>query len=87
METGIADFFAAQGPELGIVFEYIECRSRTCEIAGYFVAGREGTGGYFYKVTEQPWWQGGTATSSNGFDINGTEYFVTIYYDGQRYSQ
>lgn len=87
MEAGINDYLATLGAERGMVFEYVECQTKTCEVAGYVVDEKYGSGGVPDELLEQPWWQGGMARSSRHFDIGGVRYFVTIIYHGERYAQ
>jgi len=81
METGINDFIAKLDPPLGLVVEYVECRARTCEIAGYRTGGDSDDGRALNHLVQQPWWQGGNAISSSGYYIDGIEYFVNIYFE------
>ena len=87
METGINDYLAAAGPGDGMVFEYVECRTRTCEVAGYIVDEQAARGFDTDDLVEQSWWQGGRATSSIGPKIDGTKHFVIIFFHGKRYAQ
>lgn len=87
METGINDYLATAGAKYGMVFEYVECRTRTCEVAGYIVDEQASSRFDFHDLVKQSWWQGGRATSSIGPTINGTKHFVIIFFHGKRYSQ
>lgn len=87
METGINDYVASSGATLGLVVEYVECRSRTCEIAGFQPDRNKGNVGSLYTLPRQPWWQGGSANSAKLLTQPGDagkEYFVIIYHDGPR---
>lgn len=67
METGINDHIATFGAGEGVVIEYVECRSRYCEVGGYAIEG--------YKVdfsmvwgdmVRSEWWQ-----ASGGYEGRG----------------
>lgn len=65
MEMGINDFVAAHGPESGEVFEFVQCRSSNCVLAGYTLHGQEPQGASVIgELGKQPWWQGGQEASS-----------------------
>lgn len=65
METGINDHFATYGAGEGIVIEYVECRSRYCEIGGFAIEGHEAQLGLGNAV-QSDWWQ-----ASRGFRTKG----------------
>lgn len=82
METGINDYIANSSPRLGVVVEYVECRSRTCEIAGYRIDGESDRTASLRMMVQEPWWQGGRKSYLGGHWVDGVDYFVTIFYEG-----
>ncbi len=87
METGINDHLATYGAGEGVVVEYVECRSRYCEVGGFAIEGYEADfsivwGGMF----RSDWWQGGSQLRSVGGGSDGLRRFLAIIhrYDRQR---
>ncbi len=79
MELGINQYIAERGGVYGAAFEYVECRSRYCTIAGVVHGGGQETVNEFMaEMTQSGWWQtyGGRSTVGSR---NDTEYrFVSI---------
>lgn len=80
MESGISDFIAIHGPESGEVFEFVQCRSSNCVLAGYTLLGREPSGASVIgQLSRQPWWQGGQkASSTHNSGEDRTSFVVLI---------
>lgn len=80
MEAGINNFVAVHGPGSGEVFEFVQCRSSNCVLAGYTIHGQEPHGASVIgELGRQPWWQGGQAASSTyGSGDNRTSFVVLI---------
>ena len=79
MEIGINDFIASHGPEYGEVFEFVQCRSSSCVLAGYTIPGYESQGASVIgTLRRQPWWQASGRASSTHRDGEGRISFVTI---------
>lgn len=79
MEAGINDHIANFGAGQGTVVEYVECRSRYCEIAGF---GKEGYEQGFSKtlsdIARSGWWQAAGTTHHIGEGVDGLNRFVII---------
>ncbi len=79
METGINDFIAIHGPASGEVFEFVQCRSSHCVLAGYTLAGQEPRGASVIgQLSDQPWWQGAREASSTYSSGNDRTSFVIL---------
>lgn len=80
MELGINQYIARRGSELESAFEFVECRSRYCTIAGVVYEGGQATvNEMLSEMTQSGWWQtyGGASTVGRTTD---TEYrFVSIF--------
>jgi hypothetical protein len=80
MELGINEHIAQHGNELGVAFEFVECKSRYCTIAGVAYEGSQSEVNKFVAdMTQGGWWQttGENHTAAFGTD---TEYrFVSIF--------
>ena len=80
MELGINQYIARRGGDFDAEFEFVECRSRYCTIAGVVYGGGQDTVNEFMaEMTQSGWWQinGGASTVGTR---NNTEYrFVSIY--------
>ena len=79
MEAGIHDFIANHGPKYGEVFEFVQCRSLSCVLAGYTIPGHEVQGASVIgTLSRQPWWQASRKASSTHSSAEGRTTFVTI---------
>jgi len=75
MEAGISDYLSRLGPDSGAVFEFVQCRSTACAIAGYVVeGGRDQTAMMVDRMRHEPWWDAGGTSKS----IGGEEQFVIL---------
>ena len=67
MESGINDYVAMHAADRGLVIEYVECRSRYCEVGGYAIEGYEADSSLLWgDMTREDWWQGGSTYQSQG---------------------
>lgn len=80
MEYGINDFIAVHGPSSNEVFDFIQCRSSSCVLAGYTDLGREPNGASIIgDLSRQSWWQGGgRASSTNSVDGSRRTFVIFI---------
>ncbi len=79
MEAGMSNYIAAHGPEAGTVFEYVQCRSNWCVLAGYILPGHaDQTSQLVSPMRNEIWWQGGNWISSHGGKIGENEAFVIM---------
>jgi len=79
MEAGINNFTAIHGAEFGAVFEFVQCRSNWCLVAGYFLPGYpDETSVIMSPMKNETWWQGGNYTSTHGGKLGDNESFVTL---------
>ncbi len=80
MELGINQYIAEKGGEFGATFEFVECKSRYCTIAGVVYGGGQPTvNDFMSEMTGRGWWQtyGGSNTVGSRTD---DEYrFVSIF--------
>jgi hypothetical protein len=86
MEIGINDFIAIHGPSSNEVFEFVQCRSSNCVLAGYKDPSQEPQGASIIgDLSRQPWWQGGGSASSTNTIKDGRRSFVIFIsrYDRQ----
>lgn len=79
MEIGISDFVAIHGPESGEVFEFFQCRSSSCVLAGYKRPGQvTHDASVVGELSRQPWWQGSQKSSATYLDRDGRMSFVVL---------
>jgi hypothetical protein len=81
MEAGIRNFLAARAPSAGIVIDSVECRSESCEVAGYLTDETDGLNSAIYSFTSEPWWDGGKAVSVREMDLENRTGFVFVTFD------
>lgn len=79
MESGIRNYLVDSGSDLSFQVEYVECRSRHCEIAGYVPDGHQDDSDKLIDgLSHQGWWLGGNSSASTGREIQGVERVVII---------
>ena len=86
MEAGINSYVAASAPTAGAVFEYIQCRSTACILAGYVIDGKERqSASMLGELQSQGWWDGGNSSHSMGGTVGEQDAFVILFprYDRQ----
>jgi hypothetical protein len=80
MELGINQYIARRGGDFEAAFEFVECRSRYCTIAGVvYSGGQETVNEFMAEMTQSGWWEinGGASTVGTSSD---SEYrFVSIF--------
>jgi hypothetical protein len=79
MELGIKQFLAANQNSDGALIEYVECRSRMCEVAGVVHAGgQDDFSDQLEAMRQSGWWQLSNSHSTAGANIDGVYRFVTF---------
>ena len=79
MEAGIRDHYARFGAAEKTVVEYVECRSKYCEIAGFREKDFSGvTGRVFSDMTKSGWWQADGGDNYISGHADGVDRFVII---------
>jgi len=87
MESGISHYLANSGSGGWAVVEYLECRSRICEIAGYTTGGDEHDHSELIRdFLRSSLWQGRPITHSSSFGPADQKRFITII-SGYSYSE
>lgn len=81
MEAGIQNFLAAHAADSGIVIESVECRSKSCEVAGYVSDESDGINSTIYGFTSEHWWDGGNSVSVKEFDLEGSTGFIFVTFE------
>ena len=86
METGINDHIATHGAGEGVVIEYVECRSRYCEVGGFAIEGYKTNFSMVWGDMHRfDWWQGsGRYKGKGGGDAPGHFLAIIPRYDRQR---
>lgn len=80
MELGINQYIARRGSELESAFEFVECRSRYCTIAGVVYEGGQATvNEMLSEMTQSGWWQTYGGASTVGRTTDTVYRFVTIF--------
>jgi hypothetical protein len=79
MELGIKQYIAARGADLGLVFDFVECRSRYCVIAGVSY-GQDHTPWNTYnpELRSSGWWLASGGDSTVGGTYGNETRFATI---------
>ena len=79
MENGLNNYTAVHGPASGEVFEFVQCRSSYCVVAGYKIEGDERTGASIIgDLARQPWWQGAASAYSSWGREDDQQRFVVL---------
>jgi len=79
MEHGLNDFIAVHGPRSGEVFDFVQCRSSYCVVAGYKLDSMEASGASIIsELTSQSWWQGGASAYSSSSSEQDRRRFVVL---------
>jgi len=79
MEAGINSYVAASAPTAGAVFEYIQCRSSACILAGYVIEGKERqSASILGELQSQGWWDGGNSSHGMGGAVGELDAFVIL---------
>ena len=79
MESGLSAYIASYGAGQGTVIEYIECRARHCELAGFVSGdGQLDMAGVLRGVRSEGWWQGGNKLSQINAFKDGQDRFVVL---------
>ncbi len=80
MELGIGQYIAERGGDFGAAFEYVECRSRYCTIAGVVYGGGQPTVNEFMaEMTGSGWWQAYGGNNTVGSRTDDEYRFVSIF--------
>ena len=80
MELGINQYISERGGTFGAEFEFVECRSRYCTIAGVVYGGGQPTVNEFMaEMTQRGWWQTYGGRSTVGSRIDDEYRFVSIF--------
>jgi len=87
MESGINHYLANSGTGEWAVVEYVECRSKICEIAGYTTGGDDNHhSDLISDFLRSGLWQGKPITHSSGFGNTDLKRFIIII-SGYSYSE
>ena len=79
MEAGINNHIANFGAGDGVVVEYVECRSRYCEIAGFTQEDNKHNFSYTLEdIRRSGWWQAAGGSHYFGGQHDGVDRFVII---------
>ena len=79
MELGIREYLAANQNANGTVVEYVECRSRMCEIAGVvYPGGQDDFSEHLEVMRQSGWWQLSNSHHSSGANVDGEYRFVSF---------
>lgn len=79
MELGINQYIAERGSDLELVFDFVECRSRYCVVAGVSYSQDRGPWNTFNpEMTNSGWWLASGGNSTVGGTYGNETRFATI---------
>jgi len=79
MELGINQYIAERGPELEVVFDFVECRSRYCVVAGVSYSQDRGPWNTFNpEMSNSSWWLATGGNSTVGGTYGNETRFATV---------
>ncbi len=79
MELGINQYIAERGPDLEVVFEFVECRSRYCVVAGVSYSQDRGPWNTFNpEMSNSGWWQASGGESTVGGTYGSETRFAIV---------
>ena len=80
MEVGINQFIEDRGGKYSATFEYVQCTSRYCTIAGVVYGGGQPTvNEVMAEMTQRGWWQTFGGNNTVGSSTNNEYRFVSIF--------
>lgn len=80
MELGINQYIAERGNEFGVAFDFVECQSRHCIVAGVvYGGGQPEVNAFMNEMTQRGWWQTSGENHTVAFSTVDEYRFVSIY--------
>jgi hypothetical protein len=80
MELGINQYMSERGNDFGVAFDFVECQSRHCTIAGVvYGGGQPEVNEFMTEMTQRGWWQTSGENHTVAFSTGDEYRFVSIF--------